>query len=53
MAPYSVIGEGFQQLDHVAKARGEAKYIDDNRLPNMLYGTETQARRTRTEKGFQ
>ncbi|UCG67683.1 MAG: hypothetical protein JSW12_07195, partial [Deltaproteobacteria bacterium] len=29
---------GFPQLDHVAKVRGEAHYVDDIVLPNMLYG---------------
>jgi 4-hydroxybenzoyl-CoA reductase alpha subunit len=38
MAQYSVIGKSYPQLDHVAKARGEALYVDDIRLPNMLYG---------------
>lgn len=38
MSEYSVIGKGFPQLDHVAKVRGEAKYVDDILLPNMLYG---------------
>ena len=39
MSEYSVIGKGFPQLDHVAKVRGEAHYVDDIVLPNMLYGT--------------
>ena len=38
MCVYSVIGKGFPQLDHVAKVRGEAHYVDDIVLPNMLYG---------------
>jgi len=38
MSEYSVIGKSFPQLDHVAKVRGEAQYIDDLTLPNMLYG---------------
>jgi len=29
MSEYSVIGKGYPQLDHVAKVKGEAKYVDD------------------------
>ncbi|UCG65168.1 MAG: hypothetical protein JSW12_21655 [Deltaproteobacteria bacterium] len=32
------MGKGFSQLDHMAQVRGEAKYVDDIVLPNMLYG---------------
>lgn len=34
---YMVIGRSFPQLDSVAKVRGEARYVDDIVLPNMLY----------------
>ena len=38
MSEYSVIGKSYPQLDHVAKVKGEAQYVDDIVLPNMLCG---------------
>lgn len=35
---FMVVGESALRVDAPAKARGEATFLDDIRLPNMLYG---------------
>jgi len=38
MKPFSVVGERVPKLDAIDKATGRAQYIQDIKLPGMLYG---------------